>query len=72
MINRKKPTTLNIRMSISMKEALRAIATNERRSVANMVEILIRDYYERHGREIFDQDKEPVVHKVTLAEWIDQ
>lgn len=44
-----KSTTLTFRIEPGLKEALRAAATREHRSIANMVEVLIRDYCGRSG-----------------------
>ena len=44
-----KTTTLTFRMKPALKEALRAAAEREHRSIANMVEVLIRDYCGRNG-----------------------
>lgn len=47
-----KTTTLTIRIEPALKEALRAAAGREHRSIANMVEMLIRDYCDRSGIKI--------------------
>ena len=44
-----KTTTLTFRIEPALKEALRTAADREHRSIANMVEVLIRDYCERNG-----------------------
>ena len=44
-----KTTTLTFRIEPELKEALRTAAQNEHRSIANMVEVLIRDYCGRTG-----------------------
>lgn len=44
-----KTTTLTFRIEPDLKEALRTAADREHRSIANMVEVLIRDYCERNG-----------------------
>lgn len=44
-----KTTTLTFRIEPSLKEALRAAASNEHRSIANMVEVLIHDYCKCNG-----------------------
>lgn len=51
-----KTTTLTFRIEPRLKEALRTAAAREHRSIANMVEVLIRDYCGRNGIEI---DEEP-------------
>lgn len=47
-----KTATLTFRIDPSLKEALRIAADQEHRSVANMVEVLIRGYCEQRGIEI--------------------
>lgn len=44
-----KSTTLTFRVEPGLKEALRMAATREHRSIANMVEVLIRDYCMQKG-----------------------
>lgn len=44
-----KTATLTFRIDPSLKEALRIAAHTEHRSIANMVEVLIRDYCEQRG-----------------------
>lgn len=44
-----KTATLTFRVDPELKKALRTAAQQEHRSIANMVEVLIRDYCERHG-----------------------
>ena len=39
-----KTTTLTFRIEPELKDALRTAAEREHRSIANMVEVLIRDY----------------------------
>ena len=50
-----KTTTLTFRIEPNLKEALRTAAAREHRSIANMVEVLIRDYCERNGIAIPEQ-----------------
>lgn len=47
-----KTATLSFRIDPGLKEALRIAADLEHRSIANMVEVLIRDYCEQRGIEI--------------------
>lgn len=47
-----KTTTLTFRIEPGLKEALRAAAAREHRSIANMVEVLIRDHCGRNGIKI--------------------
>jgi hypothetical protein len=43
-----KTTTITLRVEPAVKQALREAASSEHRSLANMVEVLIRDYCYRH------------------------
>lgn len=54
-----KTTTLTFRIEPGLKEALRAAAVREHRSIANMVEVLIRDYCVRNGVPIPEQGTVP-------------
>ena len=47
-----KTTTLTFRIEPELKEALRTAANQEHRSIANMVEVLIRDYCGNNGISI--------------------
>ena len=51
-----KTATLTFRIEPEVKEALRTVAHQERRSIANMVEVLIRDYCGRNDILIPEQD----------------
>ena len=44
-----KSATLTFRIEPGLKEALRIAADQEHRSIANMIEVLIRDYCEQRG-----------------------
>lgn len=44
-----KSTTLTVRILPEVKEGLRTVAEQERRSLANMIEIMVRDYCRRHS-----------------------
>ena len=44
-----KTTTLTFRIEPALKEALRAAAEQEHRSIANMVAVMIRDYCGHSG-----------------------
>ncbi len=44
-----KTATLTFRIEPGLKEALRTAAEQEHRSIANMVEVMIRDYCGRNG-----------------------
>jgi len=50
-----KTTTLTFRIEPGLKEALREAAAREHRSIANMVEVLIRDWCGRNGIVIPEQ-----------------
>ena len=58
-----KTATLNLRIDPTLKEALRAAAIQDHRSIANMVEVLIRDYCQKVGisiprqEDMFDKDE---------------
>jgi len=47
-----KTDYLNLRISPAFKEALRRVSEIEHRSIANMVEILIRDHCRKIGVKI--------------------
>ena len=50
-----KTTTLTFRIEPALKEGLRAAAEREHRSIANMIEVLIRDYCGRNDIAITEQ-----------------
>jgi len=50
-----KISTLNLRVSPSIKAAVREAAAREHRSVANMVEVLIRRHCDQAGIVITEQ-----------------
>lgn len=47
-----KSTTLTVRIQPVVKEGLRAVAQHERRSLANMIEVVIRHYCDQAGCHI--------------------
>jgi hypothetical protein len=57
-----KTATLNLRIDPTLKEAVRTAAIQQHRSIANMVEILIREHCQRTGisipkqEDMFDED----------------
>lgn len=51
----KKTATLNLRIDPVLKEAVRVAAQREHRSVANLVEVLIRRHCEEAGIPIPEQ-----------------
>ena len=50
-----KTATLNLRIDPDLKEAVRVAAKLQHRSIANMVEILIREHCEKEGIPIPEQ-----------------
>jgi len=54
-----KTSTLTFRIDPSLKEALRTAAHMEHRSIANMVEVMIRDHCQRNGIPIPEQQALP-------------
>ena len=56
-----KTATLNLRIDPFLKEALRVAAMQEHRSIANMVEVMIREHCGSKGISIPDQ-QELVLH----------
>jgi hypothetical protein len=52
-----KISTLNLRINPAIKEAVREAAAQEHRSVANMVEVLIRRHCDRSGITIPEQSE---------------
>ncbi len=55
---RTKISTLNLRIDPGIKQAVRQAAAREHRSVANMVEVLIRRYCEQAGIAISESSAE--------------
>lgn len=47
-----KTETITVRIEPAVKAGLKAMAETERRSIANMIEVMIRDYCGREGVEI--------------------
>ncbi|WP_447737564.1 ribbon-helix-helix protein, CopG family [Rhodanobacter soli] len=52
-----KTATLTFRIDPGLKEALRVAAEQEHRSIANMIEVLIRDHCEQCGIAISLSDE---------------
>ena len=52
---KQKTATLNLRIDPTLKEALREAANRDHRSIANMVEVLIRAHCEESGIPIPEQ-----------------
>ena len=53
----KKSATLNLRIDPALKEAARVAALHDHRSVANLIELLIRRHCEAAGIEIPEQSE---------------
>jgi hypothetical protein len=51
----RKTTTLNLRVDPAIKEAVREAAQRENRSIANMIEVLIRRHCQAEGIPIPEQ-----------------
>ncbi len=49
-----KSITLTVRIQPDVKEGLRTMAERERRSLANMIEVMILDYCGRNGISVAD------------------
>lgn len=56
-MSKTKVATLNLRITPGLKEAVRVAATREHRSVANMVEMLIRRHCDANGIVIPEQNE---------------
>lgn len=54
---RTKISTLNLRIDPAIKDAVREAAAREHRSVANMVEVLIRRHCDQTGISISEHDE---------------
>ena len=52
-----KISTLNLRVQPAIKEAVREAAAREHRSVANMIEMLIRRHCEKAGIAVPEQNE---------------
>ena len=52
-----KTATLNLRIDPFLKEALRIAAIQEHRSIANMVEVMIREHCANKGISIPEQQE---------------
>lgn len=55
-----KTSTLTLRIAPAFKEALRMAAEREHRSIANMIEVLIRDHCQSNGVPILEQQDLPL------------
>lgn len=57
-MSRTKIATLNLRINPAIKQAVKHAARREHRSVANMVEVLIRRHCDQAGIAIADSKRE--------------
>ena len=55
-----KTSTLTFRIEPALKEALRIAAERDHRSIANMIEVMIRDHCGRTGISIQEQQALPL------------
>lgn len=55
-----KTSTLTFRIEPALKEALRIAAERDHRSIANMIEVMIRGHCERYGITIQEQQMLPL------------
>ena len=55
-----KTSTLTFRIEPALKEALRVAAERDHRSIANMIEVMIRDHCGRSGITIQEQQALPL------------
>ena len=53
----RKIATLNLRIDPFIKEAVKQAANQEHRSIANLIEVLIREHCERVGISIPEQQQ---------------
>ncbi|MBW8843584.1 MAG: hypothetical protein JF607_01245 [Burkholderiales bacterium] len=51
-MSERKTEVVNLRMAPSVKELLRLAAAHERRTLSNMLEVLIEDYCHSKGLEL--------------------
>ncbi|NMG14478.1 hypothetical protein [Aromatoleum bremense] len=62
-----KTATLSFRIEPGLKEALRTAAEQEHRSIANMVEVMIREYCGRNNVTISELNKPLTGRQKTTA-----
>ncbi len=62
-----KTATLSFRIEPGLKEALRTTAQQEHRSIANMVEVMIREYCGRNKVTISELNKPVTGRQKTTA-----
>lgn len=57
-----KTETITVRIEPAVKAGLKAMAERERRSIANMIEVMIRDYCGRNAVPIDDSASPSAIH----------
>lgn len=62
-----KTATLSFRIEPGLKEAIRTAAEQEHRSIANMVEVMAREYCGRVGVIIAEPAAKPIQKKTPRA-----
>lgn len=62
-----KTATLSFRIEPGLKDALRTAAEQEHRSIANMVEVMIREYCGRAGVAIAEQSPSACTKQATKS-----
>ena len=60
-----KTETITVRIAPHIKAGLREVAAQEHRSLANMLEVMIRGYCDQAGVAIAEPDTEPKAHPNT-------
>lgn len=58
----RKTETVNLRLSPRMKELLRTAAEREHRTLSNMIEAFVLDYWESKGKTV-SPDENPISNK---------
>lgn len=51
----RKTDTLNLRVSPELKELVRVAAARDRRTIANFIEVLVREHCDRRGLAIYQE-----------------
>ena len=60
-----KTETVTVRIEPAVKAGLKAVAEQERRSLANMIEVMIRQYCDAAGVQIGGPEAAPQARKVS-------
>ena len=63
-----KAATLTFRIDPEIKEALRTAAQQERRSLANMIDVMVLEWCERHDIPVPPAVSPPVGHQRAQSE----